>query len=85
MLSLFTVLGAVIFKALVDNNNNNLFPQNITKHLLYLHKPVGHAHLQKQNLRTIKLKINVKATNHKGIHKSLFELPDRRMKIKKIL
>ena len=50
MLSVFTVLGAVIFKALVDNNNNNLFRQNITKHIFYPHKPVCRAHLQKQKL-----------------------------------
>ena len=50
MLSVFTVLGAVIFKALVGNSNNNLFPYNITKHLLYLHKPEHRAQLQKQKL-----------------------------------
>ena len=37
-----------------------------------------------KNFRTIKIKIKVKATNHKGIHKSLFELPDRRVEIKKM-
>ena len=35
-----------------------------------------------ENVRTIKIKINVKATIHKGILKNLFELPDRRMEIK---
>ena len=54
------------------------------KHLLYLHKPERRAHLQKQNFRTIKIKINVKATNHEGIHKNLFELTDRRVEIEKI-
>ena len=79
MLSVFTVLGAVIFKALVDNNNNNLFPQYITKHLLYLNKPERRAHLQKQKLSNYE-----KATNQEDIHKNLFELPDRRVEIKKM-
>ena len=35
-----------------------------------------------ENVRTIKIKINVKATIHEGILKNLFELPDRRMEIK---
>ena len=50
LLSVFTVSGAVIFKALVGNNNNNLFPQNIMKHLLYIHKSERRAHLQQQKL-----------------------------------
>ena len=35
-----------------------------------------------ENVRTIKIKINVKATNNKGILKNLFDLPDRRMETK---
>ena len=35
-----------------------------------------------ENVRTIKIKINVKATIHEGILKNLCELPDRRMEIK---
>ena len=35
-----------------------------------------------ENVRTIEIKINVKATIHEGILKNLFELPDRRMEIK---
>ena len=35
-----------------------------------------------ENVRTIKIKIKVKATIHEGILKNLFELPDRRMEIK---
>ena len=37
-----------------------------------------------ENFRTIKIKINVKVMNYEGIHKNLFELPDRRMEIKKM-
>ena len=37
-----------------------------------------------KNFWTIEIKINVKATNHEGIFKNLFELPDRRAEIKKI-
>ena len=39
---------------------------------------------QNKNFQIIKIKINVKATNHDGIHKSLFELPDKRVEIKKM-
>ena len=38
-----------------------------------------------KSLQTIKMKINVKAKNYEGIHKNLFELPDRRVAIKKML
>ena len=39
-----------------------------------------------KNKKTFRLvvKINVKATNQKCIHKNLFELSDRRMEIKKM-
>ena len=37
-----------------------------------------------ENFRTIKVKTNIKASNHEGIHKTLFELPDRRMENKKM-
>ena len=51
---------------------------------MYL-QPKSVVHQQRRStLRTIKIKINVKAMNHEGIHKNLFELPDRRMDIKKI-
>ena len=73
-MSVFTLLGAAIFKALMGNSKNNLFPYNIQKHLLYLHKPEHRAHLQKQKLLNYQNKNNVKATNHESIHKNLFEL-----------
>ena len=51
---------------------------------MYL-QPKSVVHQQRRStLRTIKIKINVKAMNHEGIHKNLFELPDRRMEIKKM-
>ena len=37
-----------------------------------------------ENFWTIKMKIDVKAKNHEGIHKNLFEFPDKRMEIKKV-
>ena len=51
---------------------------------MYL-QPKSVVHQQRRStLQTIKIKINVKAMNHEGIHKNLFELPDRRMEIKKM-
>ena len=41
-------------------------------------------HLKRQKLSNYQKKITVKATNHKDIHKNLFELADRRMEIKKM-
>ena len=32
----------------------------------------------------MKIKVNVEATNQEGIHKNPFELPDRRVEIKKM-
>ena len=84
-MSVFTVLGAVIFKELVDNNNNNLFhktQRNI--YCIFINPYAGRIYNKNKNFRTIKVKINVKDTNHEGIHKSLFELPDRRVEIKKM-
>ena len=37
-----------------------------------------------KHVETIKIKINVKAKNHEGIQKNLFELPDRTVEIKKM-
>ena len=80
---ILSVLGAVIYKALGGNSINNLFPLNITNHPLYLqHERCAHLHRQK--LRTFKIKIKVKATNHKGIRRNLFELPDRIVEIEKM-
>ena len=53
------------------------------KHSLYL-QPKRRRIQKNKNFRTIKIKITVKATNHKDIHKNLFELADRRMEIKKM-
>ena len=37
-----------------------------------------------KSFRLIKMKISVKATNHEGINKNLFDLLDRRVEIKKM-
>ena len=37
-----------------------------------------------KNLRIVKIKINVKATNQEGIYKNLFELPDKKVEIKRM-